>query len=92
MKQFNQVKWILMNKKKNLKKKLKLPLTYEGEFAIINKSLRHAEVSELAESKTKDLVIIAIVWVQVPSSALRCEKALRNQAFLLYKIWYNEAC
>lgn len=29
-------------------------------------------------SKTKDLVIIAIVWVQVPSSALRCEKALRN--------------
>ena len=34
-------------------------------------------------SKTKDLVIIAIVWVQVPSSALRCEKALRNQGFFV---------
>jgi hypothetical protein len=26
-------------------------LTYEGEFAIINKSLRHAEVSELADEQ-----------------------------------------
>ena len=34
-------------------------------------------------SKTKDLVIIAIVWVQVPSSALRSEKALRNQGFFV---------
>ena len=35
-------------------------------------------------SKTKDLVIIAIVWVQVPSSALRSEKALRDQGFFCY--------
>ena len=34
-------------------------------------------------SKTKDLVIIAIVWVQVPSSALRSEKALRDQGFFV---------
>jgi hypothetical protein len=26
-------------------------LTYEGEFAIINESLRHAEVSELADEQ-----------------------------------------
>ena len=57
-------------------------------FGIIYESSEHRQAEtrkcrNWQTSKTKDLVIIAIVWVQVPSSALRCEKALRNQGFFV---------
>ena len=40
-------------------------------------------------SKTKDLVSIALVWVQVPSSAFIIRKDfLKKKSFFVYKIFY----
>mgnify|MGYP004690010299 CR=1 FL=1 len=53
-------------------------------FGTITKSLTDMrKCRNWQTSKTKDLVIIAIVWVQVPSSALRFEEALRDQGFFV---------
>ena len=57
-------------------------LTFFLSFGIINKSSR--DVTDMRKcrnwqtSKTKDLVAIAVVWVQVPSSALRKQRLKRE--------------
>ena len=56
-------------------------LTFLFFFAIIRKSSR--EMTDMRKcrnwqtSKTKDLVSIALVWVQVPSSALEISNEMR---------------
>ena len=45
---------------------------------IFKKYFRNAKCRNWQTSKTKDLVINAIVWVQVPSSASFSKKYFRN--------------
>ena len=67
-------------------------MTLESGFAMIIKSremcdkLNTRKCRNWQTSKTKDLVAIAVVWVQVPSSALicGCDKYSRNAVFIVF--------
>ena len=72
-------------------------LTFLFFFAIIRKSSR--EMTDMRKcrnwqtSKTKDLVLIASVWVQVPSSALEKEKRKPfNMEVSFFFIFWKSRC
>ena len=52
-------------------------------LSYVNIIFVRAGMSELADEADSKSVDGNIVWVQVPSSALRCEKALRDQGFFV---------
>ena len=63
-------------------------LTYMCLFGIITKSLTDMrKCRNWQTSKTKDLVIIAIVWVQVPSSAFERVKPKGLALFVFNEIF-----
>ena len=71
-------------------------MTLESGFAMIIKSremcdkLNTRKCRNWQTSKTKDLVAIAVVWVQVPSSALicGCDKYSRNAVFIVFFVFW----
>ena len=60
-------------------------LGYEYPINIVTRKCRNWQTS-----KTKDLVAIAVVWVQVPSSALicGCDKYSRNAVFIVFFVFW----
>ena len=88
-----------VNRKNNFKKLKKLKITVDNCCIVCYYNRvadRHAADARKCRnwqtSKTKDLVIIAIVWVQVPSSALKIKGSSKRMNLFCYHYIQTKNC